>query len=209
MHSNKNIIMLYYLIGSEFYLEQAKKRDHKIFITDIAINKVPYVKTKEMTNYLAQIIQKEHKNILKIAKEENNSNEVLSIISLRDLKIIHVKGDEFSVNPSNTIEVRTLFSIAKRKEIMYLHNHPSTNKFSLPDILSFIREGQLGLISVVTNQGEVYILQKSKLYDFNKTKILFSKIYLDYTNHKLTHGEAVNQFLKQCYEGGIYYEKAK
>ena len=43
---------------------------------------------------------------------------------------------------------------------MYLHNHPSTSTFSMADIDTFITQACIGLMSVVTNQGEVYILHK-------------------------------------------------
>lgn len=190
-------------------MEQSKKRDHKIFITEMAISKVAYLDIPEISIDLSKIIQQEHKKILEIAKNENNSNEVLSIISLKTLQKVRINGDEFSVNPSNSIEARTMFLKADRKEIMYLHNHPSTNKFSLPDIMTFILEGKIGLLSVVTNQGEVYILYKSLKYDYNKTKKLFSKVYLNYIDKKLTHNEAVDKFLKECKKGGIFYARSK
>ena len=197
------------ILGSELYLEQAKKRDHKIEITDIAISKVPLIKISEFSEEQNQLLQTEHKAILQIAKDTNDSNEVLSILSLSSQKSVRILGDEFSVNPSNDIEAQSMFLQAKRKELLYLHNHPSTNIFSLADIMEFIKYGQIGLLSVITNQGEIYILHKSVNYDYNRSRDLFSNTYIKYQNNLLDFNQTVHYFLKQCYKGGIYYEKSK
>ena len=61
--------------------------------------------------------------------------------------------------------------------LVNLHNHPSTNNFSLADIATFVQAREIGLMSVVTNQAEVYMLLKS--YDFNYRKVfeLGLKVY--------------------------------
>ena len=63
-------------------LEQAKKRDHKIYITDTAINKVDLVKPKDFSAAQASFMMKKHKELLGVAKSQNNSNEVLFIENL-------------------------------------------------------------------------------------------------------------------------------
>jgi hypothetical protein len=194
--------------GSEISLEQAKNRDHKIEITDIAIDKVPYMNIPGLPIAVSETIQAEHKSLLHVAKEKNNSDEVLSILTFDGSRKAVILGDEFSVDPSNDLEAQSIFMTAGRKEILYLHNHPSTNKFSLADIMTFIRYGQIGLISVVTNQGEIYLLHKTANYDYNKLKKIFGEIYLQYNVGRISHNEAVKQFLKSCSEGGVYYEKS-
>ena len=119
-------------------LEQAKKRDHKIVITDVAIEKVPYIEVTGLSNDVCKAIQDEHKEILRIAKAKNDSNEVLTIMTADGLEKIRIFGDEFEVNPSNEPKAIVIFNQAKRREIMYLHNHPSTNSFSLADINNLI-----------------------------------------------------------------------
>ena len=49
------------------HLEQAKKRNHKIMINEIAISKVPLVKIKGLSLVECEMLQQEHKEILKIA----------------------------------------------------------------------------------------------------------------------------------------------
>lgn len=190
-------------------LEQAKKRDHKIAVTDVAIDKVPLVQVKGFSAEQNLRLQEAHKEILRIAKTQNDSNEVLGVYLHDFSRRVHVLGNEFGVVPSENLEAMSLFFSARRNEIMYLHNHPSTNKFSLADIMEFIRYGQIGLLSVVTNQGEIYVLNKGPQYDYNKARALFAKIFLKYEQGNLAHNKAVEEFLKECKEGGIIYERAK
>lgn len=190
-------------------VEQAKKRDHKIMITDIAIDKVPYVKIPGLSDDACKAIQEEHKEILRIAKEKNNSNEILSLMSKNlNEKSVRVLGGEFGVDPSTDPKAVSLFNCSGRQEIMYLHNHPSTNRFSMTDIMTFIAYGEIGTISVVTNQGEVHVLNKTSKYDFEKSGKILKKIYEDYQSNKISHNLAVKEFLKVCDKGGIVYARS-
>ncbi len=54
-------------------LEMAKKRDHKIMITDEAIEKVPYIRYKEIPEEEYPIIQMLVKKVLQLSKDENES----------------------------------------------------------------------------------------------------------------------------------------
>ena len=55
-------------------LEMAKKRDHKIMITDEAINKVPRVQYKEISETEYDNLQELARQVLQISKDENDSN---------------------------------------------------------------------------------------------------------------------------------------
>ena len=52
----------------------AKKRDHKIIITDEAINKIPRIKYRGIPESEYDNLWDLAKNVLKISKEENDSN---------------------------------------------------------------------------------------------------------------------------------------
>ena len=187
-------------------MEQAKKRDHKIFVTDIAIDKVPYISVKGLPIKLCKIIQKEHKEILRISQTENESNEILTIMTVDGKHMVRIHGDEFEVDPSENVEAISLFTRAQPKELMYLHNHPSLNIFSMADIDTFVCESKIVLLSVVTNQGNVYILYKNERYDYTLTRKFLIYLYKKYNG---ASEKMINTFLKQSERVGITYEKSK
>ena len=74
-------------------MEQAKKRDRKIMITDVALNKVPLVQVPEFTQVECETVAAEHRTLLRVAKEKNHSNEVLSVVSLKQVRRAMVLGE--------------------------------------------------------------------------------------------------------------------
>ncbi len=74
-------------------MEQAKKRDRKIMITDVALNKVPLVQVPEFTQVECETIAAEHRTLLRVAKEKNHSNEVLSVVSFKQVRRAMVLGE--------------------------------------------------------------------------------------------------------------------
>ena len=58
-------------------LEMAKKRNHKIMITDHAIKKVPRVEYKHIPESEYDTIRTLARQVLQLSKEENNSNEIV------------------------------------------------------------------------------------------------------------------------------------
>ncbi len=190
-------------------LEQAKKRDHKIYINDIAINKVDLIKLSDFSDVQAHLMMLKHKELLDIAKKQNNSNEVLFIEDLDFESEVRILGDEFVVSPSKNPFAVSVIAHAKRKSLVYLHNHPSTNTFSIGDIDTFVSERAIKTMSVVTNQGEVYIINKLDNYSFEGAVKLLKDIYNTYPAGEIDDKDFVKNFLKRCREGGIEYAKAK
>ncbi|MBR2215604.1 MAG: hypothetical protein IJ849_07605 [Selenomonadaceae bacterium] len=187
-------------------MEQAKRRDHKIMITDIAISKVPCVELPGLSRAVCEAIQMEHKEILRIAKMQNDSNEVLSVWNFSKSRKTRVLGLESYVNPASSPEAYGILTSSDVGEVMYLHNHPSTKKFSLADIDTFISGRNIGLLSVVTNQGEVYILHKSRDYSYRSVRLLLLHIYDECFGDT---DKMVSMFLHTCGKVGIDYGKSK
>lgn len=199
--------------GSERSLEQAKKRDHKIFVTDVAIDKVPYVAIPGFTKEQNEYLQEEHKNILRIAKAENDSNEVLFVQSKQfDSIPIKIFGTSNSVNYANNIDIAVLKRKSYAQELVFSHNHPSTQNFSFADIAIFIADEYMGTSTVVTNQGQIYSLHKDTYFDYNKAMELLKNLYFQYdikNNSKdvIRQIRAASEFLKNSYKVGVSYEK--
>ena len=81
--------------------------------------------------------------------------------------------------------------------------------FSIGDIDTFVCERAIKAISVVTNQGEVYILNKLDNYSFDGTRKLLTEIYNSYPEGEIDDKDFVKKFLRRCREGGIEYAKSK
>jgi hypothetical protein len=190
-------------------LEQAKKRDHKIYITDVAIEGVDKVKPSDFTDEQAINMQIKHKELLKLAKDKNESNEVLFIDDLNFKSEVQILGEEFVVSPAKNPFAVSVVKNAERQSLIYLHNHPSTNNFSVADIDTFICEGSIKAMSVVTNQGEVYVLNKKAGYEYNKARQLMSETFYSFEEDEIDNNEFVKRFIKKCNEGGIEYVKSK
>ncbi|MBO6303679.1 MAG: hypothetical protein J6M62_01185 [Selenomonadaceae bacterium] len=187
-------------------MEQAKKRDHKIYITDIAVNKVPYIKVPNFTATQNEIFQQINKNVLKQAMTLNNSDEVACVYNIyTHEKPIIIFGDLSHVDVESDINVQRLKKNSYAFELAISHNHPSTSNFSFADIDYFISDDFYGLMTVITNQGEVSLIKKTSFYDYDKIRKIQREILYKYSYQNQT--EIVKDFLKHCSKGGILYVK--
>lgn len=153
-------------------------------------------------------MQECHKELLRISKNRNESNEVLLIDDLNFKEEIVLMGDEFTVAPSKNPFAVSRIAHSDRQTLVYMHNHPSTNNFSVGDIDTFICEGAIKTITVVTNQGEVYVLNKLKNYDYTKSRTILTEIFRSFPNGEIEDKEFVAEYLKCCREGGVEYGKS-
>lgn len=197
-------------------LELAKKRDHKIMITDEAINKVPKIKYKNIPENEYDILWDLAKNVLKISKDENDSNEVAITYSLDSAKLIEqgeryigvVLGAEHDVDPISNTTAYQLIYTSRDCVVIVLHNHPSLSDFSLSDIQFLLKYQTVKMMVVVTNLGNISYLVKNKKYDFGKAIILFNEA-VD-KNNKADNlkdlQDAADYFLKNSYNIGIDYD---
>ncbi len=161
-------------------LEMAKKRDHKIMITDEAIKKVPRIAYKNIPESEYNTIQELAKNVLKISKDENNSNEVAITYSMESVEYIR-KGEEYigvalgsehEVDPISNTTAYHLVSSAKSCIVIVLHNHPSLSDFYVQFLL---RYASVKMMVVVTNLGSISYLVKGKAYVYEKAVTLFNE----------------------------------
>lgn len=123
-------------------LEQAKKRNNKVKITNIAISKVPYIEYKNMTEEQNLIMQKLAKEVLFLSQNCNDSNEVAITCDMgsdNPLESYGVcMGQEHSVDVCSDTQSNHLIMSASLCTVVILHNHPSLQTFSLDDIRFFI-----------------------------------------------------------------------
>ena len=90
-------------------LEQARKKDHKFSITEIAIRQVPLIETPMLSEIQSKSLHSMHQELLRIAARENGGNEVALVATDRFAKpYIKVYGTENSVRYADSIEVNVL-----------------------------------------------------------------------------------------------------
>jgi hypothetical protein len=198
-------------------LEMAKKRNHKVMITDEAIDKVPRIEYKEIDPEQYDILQKLVKEVLLISKDDNDSDEVAITYNLdnlndvgdeRDLIYGVSLGDEHSVDPEEDTISYHILNGALQCVVVVLHNHPSMSKLSLQDISFLLMYRNMKMIIAVTNYGNVYYLVKTRNYDVEKAKELYKEAYRRYTEVGNLKGyqEATNYFLNNCYQAGLLHD---
>lgn len=160
-------------------LEMAKKRNKKVYITDIAINKVPFIQYKGFTNKQNYIMKELAQEVLTVSKDENDSNEVAITCDLGVADPLEVYGVSFGTEHEVDIRADTLSNhilvSQKSVAVVVLHNHPSIQTFSIQDIRFFIEFSVLKVMVVVSNQGTVHYLMREENYDFKKAVALFNE----------------------------------
>jgi proteasome lid subunit RPN8/RPN11 len=197
-------------------LEMAKKRDHKIMITDEAINKVPRIKYAGIPESEYDNIQDLARNVLRISKEENDSNEVAITYALESLSYIQGEeeyigvaiGSEHGVDPLNSTVAYHLISGQGDCVVIVLHNHPSLSDFSLTDVEFLLQYDKIKMMVVVTNLGNVTYLVKTDKYDYYKAVELINKAISMNNEAKNLKDlqDAADYFLKKCDNVGIKYD---
>jgi hypothetical protein len=194
-------------------LLEAKKRDKKIYITPLTLDKITAIDIFGGDEELNNLLYKYHRQILYLSMNENDSNEVLGIWNTYTGEYMTVFGTQSSVDISESPKAFALFRNSCQNELAFLHNHPSTNTFSFRDIMTFVFSLQIGLMTVVTNQGEVYVLQKNADYDIKKAANFFYSLS---EKIRSIHGQDTKffenftkEFLKNCGKAGIRYVTRK
>jgi hypothetical protein len=197
-------------------LQMAKKRDHKIMITDEAIEKVPRIRYKGIPESEYNTIQELAKNVLRLSKDENDSNEVAITYGMNSAERIRrgeeyvgvALGSEHDVDPISNTTAYHLVMNAEECIVIILHNHPSLSDFSLSDVKLLLEYASIKLMVVITNLGSITYLVKDESYSYKKAvKLLNEAISINNEAESLKDLQrAADYFLKNCHSVGINYD---
>lgn len=196
-------------------LEMAKKRDHKIQITNEAIEKVPRIRYHEIPEDEYDTLQDIAKSVLSISKEENDSNEVAITYKLGAYQEVQdgeeylgvSLGNEHEVDPISNATAYHLVKSSISCVVVVFHNHPSLSDFSLSDVQFLLSYGSVKMMVVVTNLGSITYLVKTGKYDYEKAVTLLNRAISMNNEAKNLKDlqKAADYFLKNCGKVGIFY----
>lgn len=199
-------------------LEMSKNHKKKYNITNIAIEKIPYIKIKNVEEKQNRIINNLTKAVLNISKNENNSNEVSITYDMKPNKksdkILGIAlGTSDEVDPLSDTTSCHIITSKSDCVVVSLHNHPSLSIVSLTDINFFLEYESICIMVIISNLGKISYLQKCNEYNKNKAiKYLNSlkkkhKMYVDEKGWYEAAIGLVKEFLKNCKKYGIEYRK--
>lgn len=151
--------------------------------------------------------------MLRISKEENNSNEVAITYKMAgseyfddDEDCIGVTlGDEHEVDPLRNTTAYHLIASSAQCIVIVLHSHPLLSNFSLSDVHFFLQYDSVKMIVSVTNLGNISYLVKGKRYNYESAIDLFNESATLHNKADNLKGlqKAANHFLKNCSSVGI------
>lgn len=192
-----------------------KNRDHKVLITDIAIDKVPRIKYREIPEKENEVIYELARQVLLLSKEENDSNEVAITYRMNidetedDDEYIGVSfGTEHEVDP---LEDTTSYHLIMSKRdcvVVSLHNHPSLSDISIVDMRFFIEYDSVKLLVIITNLGNISYIVKSSRYNKKEAISLYNEAVSKNNEASGLKGyqDAAKHFLNNCHSAGIVHE---
>ena len=189
----------------------AKKRDKKVFITDIAIEKVPLIQYRGLSDMENDALYQLAKLVLLTSQTENNSNEVAITCTLdgnNPLERIGISfGNEHEVDICADTASNHLILSAQRCAVVVLHNHPSTQTLSVEDIRLFLHFESIKIMVVVTNQGTIHYLSKDNEYDYCASVELYKECISGLTSKSKIKEYYIASltFLTRCSEVGLFY----
>ena len=178
-----------------------KNRRKKVNITDIAIQKVPLIAPNGIDQQTAFFVQETHRELLRFAQTQNDSNEVACVLDLTSReRLPFVKGEQDSVDIEKDAASYHWLRSRSDGSIMLCHNHPGQSYFSLPDVVTFLQNDSIGIMSIVTNQGKMWTISKTSKYDYSKA---IGELLQHKNASEDEWDEIIDRFLKNGYTCGI------
>lgn len=168
-------------------------------ITDKAISRIPKVDIEGYTEEQCLKIQKQHKELLKFSKEQNENKEVAFVLKNDVSKMITepIKGTDEKIDFGSALQGKDLF---------VMHNHPRNSSYSLNDIIEFIKNDSIKTFTIVKNDGNIEVLTKLKGYD--KLSLLTELQRMGKkrikTGSDSEYRKVIDKFLSKHQEGGLF-----
>jgi proteasome lid subunit RPN8/RPN11 len=188
-------------------LEQ-KERKKPIKITDIAIEKVRRTRVFGFNDDENRFIQNQHKRLLQISKDKNNSEEVAIVIDIIQWDDEVVIGDKNRVQMEANVNAHKMIVEYPKNTVLVMHNHPSTSTFSGEDFKMFCDYEPIFVMTIVGNDGSVQVMEKDVDFDGQTCKIKYGELAENYKNqgYKNNGTKAMKYIIKHPSEFNILYK---
>lgn len=179
--------------------------DGLISITDEAVQRVPLVRPAGWSTEQARKLQEAHRDLLRFVKDAPVGTEAGAIYSMGMLLLSQmIMGDHG--------ENGVILPVFDTPYIV-LHNHPDGQIFSHTDVETFLFRSDMEIISIVTNDGNVFLLHKTDDYDGLPVVKLWNS-YQPQIEEAMSDGnlekyiQIINLFLKGAKDYGLQYFRA-
>ena len=166
-------------------------------IVDSAIERVPLVRISGYSDEQCATIQQQHRELLKFARDNNDSNEVAFVFnsSLQEKK--EFKGSDDTIDFGGALYGSDLF---------IMHNHPRNSSYSLNDITEFLGNQSIKTLTIVKNNGKVETLTKLSVIDRKSSfreleRIIKKKVK---TGSKAEYDKVVKEYLTKKVSEGVF-----
>lgn len=166
-------------------------------ITDSAIDRVPKVEISRYSDEQNNYIQHQHKELLKFARDKNDSKEVAFVFDSNLGNRREYIGTDDRLDFGGALYGKDLF---------VMHNHPRNSSYSMSDIVEFIRNDSIKTITIVKNSGNLEML--TKIGEFSKLSLLRELKRLEKNSVKIgldsEYRKVVDNFLIKYRKGGVF-----
>lgn len=123
-------------------------------ITKASIQNVRLVHGTVVSKNIEKVLRKAHKNLLRTIQTSPVGTEAVSVYNMEMQLISTSAGNIGTVKVPKT-----------KQPFIAIHNHPSGHTFSEKDVITFLSNPFMQAISVIGNNGNTYLLEKSQEYN--------------------------------------------
>ena len=177
-----------------------KERGVKIPITEQAPSKVRVIKPDGYSEEIAHTTRAIREQLLIHSRDYNNSDECAALVNLTTgEKSKWIDGDINSVDIEKDVEGYHLLSASPPRSLELTHNHPGQSYFSLNDLNVFLYWPSIKCITIVTNQGKSWYLNKTDDFDIKALAGIMKK----HQEAGLTGDDLVKAFVKDGQKAGL------
>lgn len=163
-------------------------------ITDNSVERIPKVKIKGYSDEQCEEIERQHKELLKYSRDNNENKEVAFVFDNELKNRKEFKGSDDRLDFGSALYGKDLF---------VMHNHPRNSSYSDTDIAFLLGNDNIKSLSIVKNNGSVEILTKTN--NFNKDALIidFKRQYkkIVKTGSDAEIDKAVRKFIVNNKEG--------